>query len=48
MTAPANEHLLGNACHEMTIEANRVPVSQDMDQRLLALIQEAPRQETPR
>ena len=42
MTAPANEHLLGSACHEMTIEANRVPVSQDMDQRLLALIQEAP------
>ena len=26
----------------MTIEASRVPVSQDMDQRLLALIQEAP------
>jgi hypothetical protein len=42
MTAPANEHLLGNACHEMTIEASRVPLSQDMDQRLLALIQEAP------
>ena len=42
MTAPADEHLLGNACREMTIEASRVPLSQDMDQRLLALIQETP------
>ena len=41
MTAVASEDLLGDACHEMTIEASRVPVSQDMDHQLLALIQDA-------